>query len=408
MLLGGFMDKVFGRVSVIERIWKLLERFSILFTAERRVGKTTVLNEIVNAPKLGFRVIYSDLEKIDSPLEFVNDLLNKTAPFISEEDKVKGWFDELREALGGIEIKGVIKIPEKKEKEWKENLQLAIHAICTNTDDMVVFLWDELPYMLQKINEHEITKGSAERSSIKIMDTLRALRQEQKNLRMVFTGSIGLHHVLNTLTDNSYASEPINDMEKVELLPLDPVSATAMANYHLEKESGIKNADVSLVEAIISQCDYIPFYIEKLIRRLAIDEQEITTDRVNIEINQLLIDARDDWELEHFRKRLRIYYKGEIVDVNKKLIPRSVIAKAILNHCAASQKPRTIDDCYKAVKSSYQIDDRDLIIEMLGYLVKDHYLLRDSSGGYHFCFSLVQRWWGLAEGLNMAESEGNA
>ena len=402
------MEQVFGRQKVIGHIWKLLERFSILFTSERRVGKTTVLNELVNAPKQGYRVIYSDLEKIDSPLEFVNDVLNKTAPFISEADKARGWFCELMEALGGVEIKGIIKIPEQKEKDWKENLQFAINAICSNTDDTVVFLWDELPYMLQKINEHEMANGSAERSSLKIMDTLRALRQEQKNLRMVFTGSIGLHHVLNTLTENSYASEPINDIEKVELLPLDPDSAQAMAKFHLKKETGISNVEAPLITAIIEQCDYIPFYIEKLIRRLAIDEQKITTARVNQEIAYILTDARDDWELEHFRKRLKTYYKGEIVDTNESNIPRSAIAKAILNHCAAAQKPQAIDDCYKAVKSSYCIDDRDLIIEMLGYLVKDHYLLRENSGGYYFSLSLVQRWWVLAEGLTVTESEDHA
>ena len=88
------MNKVFGRDKVVARIWKLLEEHSIVFTAERRVGKTTVLNQLKNSPKEGYLVISSDLEKIGSPLEFVNDLLNKTAPFTSGEDRAKGWFFE--------------------------------------------------------------------------------------------------------------------------------------------------------------------------------------------------------------------------------------------------------------------------------------------------------------------------
>jgi hypothetical protein len=372
-----------------------------MFTAERRVGKTTVLNELKNTPKQGYRVIYSDLEKIDSPLEFVNDVLNMTAPFISDKDKVSGWFFKLWDTLGGIEVGGLIKIPVQKETDWKEILQVTIKAICSNTDDIVVFLWDELPYMLQKINAHEVAGGSVESSSLKIMDTLRALRQEQKNLRMVFTGSIGLHHVLNTLTGDAYASESVNDMEKVELRPLDASAAQAMTAVHLKKEAKLIDAEERLIETIIHQCDCIPFYIERLIRRLAIHEQQITVELVNQEIGYILTDASDDWELEHFRSRLRTYYKGEIVDAQQTKIQRSAVAKAILNHCAASKNPQSIDDCYRAVKSSYSIDERDLIIDTLKNLVKDHYLLRNQTGHYSFYFSLIQRWWILAEGLEV-------
>lgn len=396
------MSRVFGRDKVVERIWKLLIEFSILFTAERRVGKTTVLNELKYKPKEGYRVIFSDLEKIDSPLEFINDVLNKSSPFISTTDRTSGWFFKLWEVLEGIEVGGLIKIPEHKEKDWKEILQVTIDAICSNSDEIVVFLWDELPYMLQKINEHEVAKGSVERSSLKIMDTLRALRQEHDNLRMVYTGSIGLHHVLNTLANETYASESVNDMEKVELLPLDLVAAKEMLEFLLEKEGVREQLDESLLESIAYQCDFIPFYIEKLIRRLTIYEQAITEVLVSQEIAYILTDASDDWELEHFRKRLNTYYKGEIIDVNERRIKRSSIAKSILSHCAVSSAPQSIDECYRAVRSSYSIDDRELIITILNNLVKDHYLQRDVKGYYQFCFSLVKRWWILAEGLSIS------
>jgi len=49
-----------------------------------------------------------------------------------------------------------------------------------------------------------------------------------------------------------------------------------------------------------------------------------------------------------------------------------------------------------------------MIITLLKNLVKDHYLLRDEQGRYRFCFSLVQRWWLLAEGLTGAEGNNHA
>lgn len=402
------MNKIFGREKVIERIWKLLPEFSILFTAERRVGKTTVLDELERIPKEGYLVIYSDLEKIDSPLEFVNDVLNRVTPFISKEDRASGWFFKLWKILEGTQVGGIIKIPEHKEKDWKELLQVAINAICNNTDDIVVFLWDELPYMLQKINGHEISSGSVNSSSLQIMDTLRALRKEQKGLRMVFTGSIGLHHVLKTLTNETYASESVNDMEKVALTPLDEASAKEMVRFHLNKEEKSNGVKEQLIKNIALQCDYIPFYIEKLIRRLAIHEEYLSQTLVDQEIAYILTDASNDWELEHFRTRLATYYKGEIIDTNDHNIQRSIIAKSILNHCAVVSNSQSIDECYQAVKANYSINDRDLIIETLNNLVKDHYLQRNVQGDYQFYFSLVQRWWILSEGLNAPKDNKHA
>ena len=187
-----------------------------------------------------------------------------TARFVLKLGPLAAEFFMLWEMLEGVQVGGIIKIPEHKEKDWKELLQVAINAICNNTDDIVVFLWDELPYMLQKINEYEVARGSVESSSLQIMDTLRALRKEQKGLRMVFTGSIGLHHVLKTLTNETYASESVNDMDKIALLPLSKESAQEMVKFHLNKECPSHHTGSEiLIKSIAQQCDGIPFYIEK-------------------------------------------------------------------------------------------------------------------------------------------------
>ena len=57
---------VVGRDKLIEIIWKKLETRSLQFTAERRVGKTTVMTKMAAEPKAGYEVLFMDLEGIDS------------------------------------------------------------------------------------------------------------------------------------------------------------------------------------------------------------------------------------------------------------------------------------------------------------------------------------------------------
>ena len=59
-------------------------------------------------------------------------------------------------------------------------------------------------------------------------------------MRMIFCGSVGLHHVLATLRGDVHASQPVNDMPAVEIHPLqmqDAVQLTKdlmslLAQYH--------------------------------------------------------------------------------------------------------------------------------------------------------------------------------
>ncbi len=44
-------NNVIGRDKRIERIWKKLRKDSIRFTAERRVGKTTVMTKMAAEPR---------------------------------------------------------------------------------------------------------------------------------------------------------------------------------------------------------------------------------------------------------------------------------------------------------------------------------------------------------------------
>ena len=81
--------RVIGRDRLIERIWRKLETKSLLFTAERRIGKTTVVTKMGAEPKDGFQVVFMELEGVDSAEQFAEVLLNKLIPLLSKTNKAR-------------------------------------------------------------------------------------------------------------------------------------------------------------------------------------------------------------------------------------------------------------------------------------------------------------------------------
>src|SRR5947208_989808 len=64
-------DQVWGRETLIERLWTKLERQSLVLTAERRMGKTSILTLMEVQARGEWVAVYRDLEQVHSLAEFV-------------------------------------------------------------------------------------------------------------------------------------------------------------------------------------------------------------------------------------------------------------------------------------------------------------------------------------------------
>ncbi|MBM3225303.1 MAG: ATP-binding protein [Candidatus Tectomicrobia bacterium] len=62
---------VIGRDRRIADLWRTFERQSLLLTAERRMGKTSILRKMAAEAPDGIQVVFHELEHINTPLEFV-------------------------------------------------------------------------------------------------------------------------------------------------------------------------------------------------------------------------------------------------------------------------------------------------------------------------------------------------
>jgi hypothetical protein len=128
---GGQIDSenIIGRNAVIVELWERLAQQSIVLTAERRMGKTTIVKQMVKEGGVNVFPIYRDLEKVVSPAEFVSNVLTDISVYQTGTKWVEGLFGKFTKNFAGWQIGNIIKIPETSTDRWKEILENAIEYV---------------------------------------------------------------------------------------------------------------------------------------------------------------------------------------------------------------------------------------------------------------------------------------
>jgi hypothetical protein len=385
---GGQIDPraVVGRDPLIKVIWESLEQQSLVITAERRIGKTTVLKKMKDEPAAGWVPVFQDLERCHSAAEFAMAAYKEIHQFLSTKGKATRRAKEWFVAMGGTEIGGLFKLPEKAEAHWKDVLVRAVEDLTHENEaagTKLLFLWDEVPFMLANIRDRE-----GEQAAMEVLDLLRSLRQTHAGLRMVITGSIGLHHVLTSLKDKNYGNSPVNDMVSIDVPPLEQTDAVHLATMLIDGE-GLSSPDKQTAAAAIArEADCFAFYVHHIVRGLKVEGLDATAANVARIVASHLIDPNDPWQLIHYRERISTYYRDD---------KKTVVL--ILDHLAVGQGTASVNELLAMLKGTSQFDDRERLVRLLSLMARDHYLQRHANGSFHFRFPLIGRWWKLNRGL---------
>jgi hypothetical protein len=379
------MKAVIGRDQLIRQLWETVELQSLIITAERRIGKTTVMKKMTGEPAAGWLPVYQDLESCHSAMEFAMAVYREIHQFLSGKGRFTRRSKEFLGSLGGTEIGGVFKLPDKAAASWKDVLTKAIEDLMHENDEQtkLLFLWDEMPFMLMNIRN-----GEGEQTAMQVLDHLRWLRQTHSGLRMVITGSIGLHHVISSLKEKNYANAPVNDMAAIDVPPLSEADAIHLASSLIAGES-LKSPDQAAAARVVSnEADCFAFYVHHIVRGLKVDGLDATPVNVAKVVASHLVDPNDPWELIHYRERISTYYPKDQKTV-----------RLILDHLAVQEGTAAVNELLTMLKGASSFDDRERLIPLLSLMERDHYLKRAEDGRYRFRFPLIRRWWKLNRGL---------
>ena len=225
---------LWDREREIGEIWKGLETSSVLLSAPRRFGKTSIMVALADRPKTDWQTHYLDVEWIKGPEDFVAEIMAALLEQHGSRELLQRVGEIVGRALDRIEEVEVIKVKLALRKSLQEDWQdkgKALIKLLREVEQRIILIVDELPLLLLKIAKKEGPEHAEE-----FLFWLRGLRyipELHDRVRWVFGGSIGIEKVLQRV---GAGTKTINDLYVLRIREFSDETAKEFVKALLQKE----------------------------------------------------------------------------------------------------------------------------------------------------------------------------
>jgi hypothetical protein len=379
-------EEIIGRDDLINKMWSILEGSSIYMNDLRRIGKTQIMVKMHASPPQGWLTVKRDLGGFHTAAEFATQAFRDSETVLGSKQKSLRQMGKLLGKLQGLEIAGIVKLPDGTPAPWKEVLSRTFSDVDEQMRSLgethrILFFWDEVPFLLDNIAKRESPQVAME-----LLDALRALGQDYDRVRLLLTGSIGLHHILKNLQQEGYINSPLNRMQYIQPGPLDADQARTLARELIIGNELICPEQEACAAAIADSVGYVAFYIHKLVSRLP-KNTPLNPVAIGAALNGEITSDNNDWDLAHYRNRIREYY-GDDESLVLHILDAIALAESL-----------DFEEIRRAVSARVALARDDRIRGLLRLLCQDHYLTRTKTNRYCFYLFLIRRWWVIDRNL---------
>jgi hypothetical protein len=375
-------DSFFDREHEVSELMRRIRRgASLSLTAPRRVGKTSVLQEVRRQLDGEMTCVFVDLESSSTAEDAIAEIASKAAKHRSLEHLASAWASWL---LGAAEIDlqvAKLDLRDSLRMDWQARGGRLIAELCRSEKPLVLFL-DELPVLVACLLEQPPVAGRSPADLF--LSWLRRLTQDHKGqLSLVVTGSIGLA----PLVARAGLSTTLNVYETMRLEPW-PREVTLAALAALATHEAL-TWETGAAESVYEQLGIgVPYHVQLVFQALAEDalrrdSRRLAPADVARVWNDILL-TRPSADLPHWEQRLR------------KALPKPEYALAIRLLTEASlHEPLGAARAHALSHADPQgalPDPEDALRAVLGALEHDGYLGRHD-GGWYFPNRLLRAWW---------------
>ncbi len=376
-------ENFFDRPALVREFrQKISSGSSILISAPRRVGKTSLMFHVHDNGMEGFYFIHMITESINSENEYFKHILHRILDMeflnIFERQSKKAYHVLKNWASRITEIGKTIKFAQGNSLDYREEFINLIKEIDLEGKKLVLMV-DEFSQAVENIIEDE-----GKREAIHFLQSNRELRQSDditRKLQFVFAGSIGLENIVSRLN----CFNLVNDLATLPVPPLSPAEAKQLIR---EITGGLP---FSLSEAnmdyILEKIQWLlPFYIQLTVQQItdlyigedAGNKKQSIPKKTIDEAFSKMLELRNCFE--HWNTRLRKAFKKE----------EYTFAKELLNAIAEKENICKADIIALAEKFNVPDEYKDIV----NALVYDGYINHnDDPQVYRFNSPLLKMWW---------------
>lgn len=365
----------FPRPLIVQMIWEsILKGSHVLLAAPRRVGKTSVMLDMMDNPPDQTRCIFQNIQGIKSEAEYHQRFYELLLQCLSRFGKSKEWLHNLAK---GIKIEEItlegVKFGDKKGFDFEEGIKNLLSEIAQNKM-RVVLLLDELPEVLNNLHK----RGRGEEAS-NILNHLRELRQNptlREHLSLVLAGSVGIQHVVKNIEGR------INDLNDFDKVPFEALDRETARDYIAWATKGATlQYDTGLTAQLLDQVGhYIPYFMNLMldeVNKAARKRNSASITKADIDAAFVLIVKNSD-HFKEWKNRLSDYFNPtEQAYLHEVLV-------CVAHEGKVSQR-RLYDFAVKhQLQQSY--------MELVRGLEHDGYLI-ENTGNFTFISPILRAYW---------------
>lgn len=369
-------DDFYDREKIIKLIWNHLQTDSVLFSAPRRFGKSSVAQRLIDYPQDDLIGFMTNSEGSKNPSEFLRSLVGD----IWKNEEIKKYISmktkgrhHLENTIDWAADRLRIKDANFLTRDWKIIGEEILNILSVFPKRMLIVI-DEFSIFIENLAQNKEEANN-------FLNWFRELRlspQIRKNIRFMITGSISILPRVQRLE----LSHTLNDLYPIELPPFEP--EIAMRFIKELCDSNQIPIDPSFhAKALEIIGEPVPYFIQAFLSILKDSGKDPITeaDLENFYWDEFL-SPKYDITFKQFEERFRYIEKWE-----------ADIARSILTFMAKANEPVS-----RGQMEAIYLEKRGNLegfSELLDLLLHDRYLVEDPSkpGSYRFYLKAFRDWW---------------
>ena len=388
-------DQFFNRETEIRALRERVENGThTLLTAQRRMGKTSLVRELLRIlnEEGRFTTVFVDLESSMNEIDAVAEIASRTQTVQS------GW-SRLRSRLGNyfrgarehVEEVGAYQFKLKLRAgmnagNWQQTGDRLFEALAGHERPVVLAI-DELPILVNRLLKGQDYQITSDRRAAAdgFMGWMRKNCQDHgARVRLIVSGSIGLGPILRQAGLSSHA----NTFDTFELKPWPRETATeclaALARGHgKDLPEGVRDEMCRRLRCCVPHHVQQFFqYLHEFLGRSG--RREATLDDVQYVYEHELLGVRGQTSLVHYEDRLRMVFGPACHTTALALLTEAAISDGVLTH-------ETVERYEEA--ESPALTGEGITIESMLYTLEHDGYLEAQDTGYGFVSGLLEDWW---------------